>query len=48
MWWVVLASLFCGFAWMGVLTEAMAIKASLLAIVNVVVGSLAGAWAYKE
>ena len=48
MLWVAITSLFCGFASMGVLTEAMAIKASLLAIVNVVVGSIAGAWAYKE
>ena len=46
--WVVMASFFCGFASMGMLTEGMATKASLLAIVNVVVGSLAGAWAYKE
>ena len=46
--WVAITSIFCGFASMGVLTETMAIKASLLAIVNVVVGSIAGAWAYKE
>ena len=46
--WVVIASIFCGFASMGILTEAMAIKASLLAIVNVVVGSISGAWAYTE
>ena len=46
--WVALTSIYCGFASMGVLTAAMAIKASLLAIVNVVVGSLAGAWAYTE
>ena len=48
MLWVAITSLFCGFASMGVFTEAMAIKASLLAIVNVVVGSIAGAWVYKE
>ena len=48
MLWVAITSIFCGFASMGVLTETMAIKASLLAIVNVVVGSTAGAWAYKE
>ena len=46
--WVPMASFYCGFAWMGMLTEAMATKASLVAIVNVVVGSIAGAWAYKE
>ena len=46
--WVVMASLYCGFASMGVLTEAMATKASLVAIVNIVVGSVAGAWAYTE
>ena len=46
--WVVMASLFCGFASMGVLTEAMATKASLLAIVNMVAGSVAGAWVYRE
>ena len=46
--WVTMASLFCGFASMGVLTGVMAIKASGLAIVNVVLGSLAGAWAYRE
>ena len=48
MLWVAITSLYSGFASMGVLTEGMAIKASLLAIVNVVVGSIAGAWAYKE
>ena len=48
MLWVAITSIFCGFASMGVLTGAMAIKASLLAIVNVVVGSIAGAWVYKE
>ena len=46
--WVAITSIFCGFASMGVLTEAMAIKASLLAIVTVTVGSIAGAWAYNE
>ena len=46
--WVVMVSFYCGFASMGILTETMAMKASLLAIVNVVVGSIAGAWAYRE
>ena len=46
--WVAITSIFCGLASMGVFTEAMAIKASLLGIVNVVVGSIAGAWAYRE
>ena len=46
--WVVMTSLFCGFASMGVLTEAMATKAAALAIVTIGVGSVAGAWAYKE
>ena len=46
--WVVMASFYCGFASMSILTEAMALKASLLAIVNVGVGSIAGAWVYKE
>ena len=46
--WVPMTSFYCGFASMGVLTETMAIQASLLAIVNVVVGSIAGAWAYRE
>ena len=46
--WVAIASTFCGLASMGVLTEAMVIKSSLLSIVNVVVGSIAGAWAYTE
>jgi hypothetical protein len=46
--WVAITSVVCGFAWMGVFTEALVIKASLLTIVNVVVGSIAGAWAYQE
>ena len=46
--WAALASIYCGLASMGILSEGMVIKASALAIVNVVVGSIAGAWAYKE
>ena len=46
--WVAITSIFCGLASMGVFTGAMAIKVSLLAIVNVVVGSIAGAWVYRE
>ena len=46
--WFAMTLIFLGFASMGVLTETMAIKASLLAIVNVVIGSIAGAWVYKE
>ena len=46
--WVPITSIFCGLAWMGVFTETMVIKTSLLAVVNVVVGSIAGAWAYTE
>ena len=46
--WVALTSLYCGFASMGLFTESMAIKGSLLGIVNVVIGSIAGAWAYTE
>ena len=46
--WVAISSIMCGLAWMGVFTETVVIKISLLTIVNVVVGSIAGAWAYKE
>ena len=46
--WTAITSIFCGLASMGVFTEVMAIKVSLLTTVNVVVGSIAGAWAYKE
>ena len=46
--WVAISSLLCGLALMGVFTETMVIKVSLLTIVNAVVGSIAGAWAYKE
>ena len=46
--WTVAVALFCGLASMGVVTEAMVIKSSLLTIVNVVVGSIAGAAIYKE
>ena len=46
--WVALTSLYCGFASMGLFTESMAMKGSLLGMVNVVIGSIAGAWAYTE
>jgi hypothetical protein len=37
-----------GFTSMGVFTQAMLIKNSVFALISVVVGSLAGAWVYKE
>lgn len=46
--WVAITSVVCGFASMGIFTEALVTKVSLLTIVNVVVGSIAGAWVYKE
>jgi|SRR3990172_7035260 len=46
--WVVTTALFVGLASMGVFTGAMVMKASLLSIVTVVVGSIAGAAVYKE
>ena len=46
--WVAITAIFCGLASMGVLTEGMVVKSSLLAIINVVVGAIAGAAVYKE
>ena len=46
--WVAITAIFCGLASMGVVTEALVIKSSLLAIINVVLGSIAGAAVYKE
>lgn len=46
--WVAITSVVCGFASMGIFTETLVTKVSLLTIVNVVVGSIAGAWVYKE
>ncbi len=45
---VSVTAVLCGFASMGVFTEAMIVKSSAFALINVVVASVAGAWAYKE
>lgn len=37
-----------GFTSMGVFTQAMLVKSSVFALINVVVASVAGAWVYKE
>jgi hypothetical protein len=46
--WVTGTAIFCGMASMGVVTEAMVVKSALLTLVNVVLGSIAGAAVYKE
>ncbi len=45
---VAVTAILCGFAGMGVFTGAMVLKSSALALFNVVVASVAGAWVYKE
>ena len=46
--YVAVTAVLCGFAGMGVFTRAMMIKGSVFALISVVVGSVAGAWAYRE
>ena len=46
--WVGITAVLCGFTSIGVFTMGMFIKSSGLAIVSTVVGSIAGAWVYKE
>ena len=45
---VSITAVLCGFASMGVFSEAMITKGSAFALISVLVGSVAGAWAYKE
>jgi len=46
--YVAVTAVLCGFASIGVFSEAMILRGSLFALFNVVVASLAGAWVYKE
>jgi hypothetical protein len=46
--YVAVTAVLCGFASIGVFTEAMVIRGSVFALISVVAGSLAGAWVYKE
>jgi len=46
--YVAVTAVLCGFAGMGVFAEGMIIRGSAFALISVVVGSVAGAWAYKE
>ena len=45
---VSVTAVLCGFASMGVFTQAMLVKSSMFALISVVAGSVAGAWVYKE
>ncbi len=45
---VSVTAVLCGFASMGVFTQAMLVKSSVFALISVVAGSVAGAWVYKE
>jgi hypothetical protein len=45
---VAVTAVLCGFAAMGVFSEAMITKGSAFSLISVLVGSVAGAWAYKE
>ena len=46
--YVAITAVLCGFAGMGVFTVPMVVKSSALALLNVAVASMAGAWMYKE
>jgi hypothetical protein len=46
--WLAVTAVLSGFTGMGVFTQSMMVKGSLFALVNVAVGSVVGAWAYKE
>ena len=46
--YVAVTAVLYGFTAMGVFSRAMMIKGSAFALISVVVGSLAGAWAYRE
>ena len=46
--YVAVTAVLCGFTEMGVFSRAMMIKGSAFALISVVVGSVAGAWAYRE
>src|SRR6266545_69251 len=45
---VSVTAVLCGFASMGVFTQAMLVKSSVFELISVVAGSVAGAWVYKE
>jgi len=46
--YVAVTAVLCGFVGMGIFTETMLLKGSIFALISVVVGSVAGAWAYRE
>ena len=46
--WVSVTAVLCGFAAMGVFSETMLTKSAFFALISVLVGSVVGAWAYKE
>lgn len=46
--WLAVTSVLFGFTSMGVFTQSMMIKGSLLSLVNVVIASVVGAWVYTE
>jgi hypothetical protein len=46
--YVAVTAVLCGFATLGVFSGAMIVRGSVFALISIVVGSLAGAWAYKE
>ena len=46
--YISVTAVLCGFAAMGVFTGGMLMKSSAFALISVVAGSVAGAWAYKE
>ena len=46
--YVAVTAVLGGFAGMGVFSVAMLVKGSVFALISVIVGSVAGAWAYKE